>query len=160
MTTYRYSDPTIPLCSIQLSTAVNDVCHTPCHAVYNCLGLWARNATTGTRKLKKISETVEEKGHTYKGFNFFSYDDLEVLRVIMSGEFNVSGFQNKNLRSKINDKTSAQVSRLLKRLRVHGMIKKIGKTYKYYVTSFGKEAICLGLKLRELYIIPQLQMQT
>lgn len=115
---------------------------------------------TGTRKLKKISETVEEKGHTYKGFNFFSYDDLEVLRVIMSGEFNVSGFQNKNLRSKINDKTSAQVSRLLKRLRVHGMIKKIGKTYKYYVTSFGKEAICLGLKLRELYIIPQLQMQT
>ena len=46
MTTYRYSDPTIPLCSIQLSTAVNDVCHTPCHAVYNCLGLWARNATS------------------------------------------------------------------------------------------------------------------
>ena len=78
----------------------------------------------------------------------------------MSGEFNVSGFQNKNLRSKIKDKNSAQVSRLLKRLRVHGMIKKIGRTYKYYLTRFGREVICLGLKLRELYIIPQLQSQT
>jgi len=115
---------------------------------------------TGTRKLEKITGTAEEKGHTYKGFNFFSDDDLEVLRAVMSGEFNVSGFQNKNLRLKIEDKNSAQVSRLLKRLRVHGMIKKIGKTYKYYLTHFGKEVICLGLKIRELYIIPQLQFQT
>jgi len=115
---------------------------------------------TGARKLEKITETAEENGHTYKGFNFFSDDDLEVLRAVMSGEFNVSGFQNKNLRLKIKDKNSAQVSRLLKRLRMHGMIKKIGKTYKYYLTRFGKEVICLGLKVRELYIIPQLQFQT
>ena len=115
---------------------------------------------TGTEKLEKITETAEENGHTYKGFNFFSDDDLEVLRAVMSGEFNVSGFQNKNLRLKIKDKNSAQVSRLLKRLRVHGMIKKIGKTYKYYLTRFGKEVICLGLKIGELYIIPQLQFQT
>ena len=48
------------------------------------------------------------------------------------------------------------MSRTLKRLRTHGLIKKIGHTYKYYVTSFGKEVVTTALKLRELVIIPQL----
>jgi len=42
--------------------------------------------------------------------------------------------QNKNLRRYLAGKSSAQVSRLLKRLRLHGLIKKIGRTYKYYLT--------------------------
>ena len=50
------------------------------------------------------------------------------------------------------------MSRLLKRLRVHGLIKKVGRTYKYYVTAFGKAVITPGLKVRELVIIPQLAM--
>jgi DNA-binding IclR family transcriptional regulator len=54
------------------------------------------------------------------------------------------------------DKNSGQVSRLLKRLRVHGLIKKVGRTYKYYLTQFGKEVVASGLKLRELVVIPQL----
>jgi len=53
-------------------------------------------------------------------------------------------------------KTSAQVSRLLKRLRLHGLIRKAGRTYKYYLTQFGKQVITTGLKLRELVLIPQL----
>jgi len=48
------------------------------------------------------------------------------------------------------------VSRLLKRLRLHGLIKKVGHTYKYYLTRFGKEVLTTGLKLRELAVIPQL----
>ncbi len=68
----------------------------------------------------------------------------------------LSGLQNKSLRRFLPDKSSGQISRLLKRLRVHGLIKKVGHTYKYYVTSFGKDVIATGLKLRELVIIPQL----
>jgi hypothetical protein len=33
---------------------------------------------------------------------------------------------------------------------------KNGHTYKYYVTTFGKEVVATALKLRELVIIPQL----
>jgi hypothetical protein len=44
----------------------------------------------------------------------------------------------------------------MKRLRTHGLIKKIGKTYKYYLTALGKQVIALGLKLKNLYIIPAL----
>ena len=45
---------------------------------------------------------------------------------------------------------------MLKRLRVHGIIKKIGKSYKYYITSYGKEMLFMGMKLKEMHIIPQL----
>ena len=48
------------------------------------------------------------------------------------------------------------MSRLLKRLRLHGLIRKVGRTCKYYLTQFGKQVITTGLKLRELVVIPQL----
>ena len=64
------------------------------------------------------------------------------------------------LRRFLPAKNSGQISRLLKRLRVHGLIKKVGHTYKYYLTRFGKAVITTGLKLRELVIIPQLALGT
>jgi len=48
------------------------------------------------------------------------------------------------------------VTRLLKRLRVHGILKKVGKSYKYCLTDFGREIAAWALKLREIVIIPQL----
>jgi len=45
---------------------------------------------------------------------------------------------------------------MMKRLRLHGLIKKVGHTYKYYLTALGKQVIPLGLKLKELFIIPTL----
>ncbi len=51
-------------------------------------------------------------------------------------------------------KTSGQVSRTLKRLRNHGLIKKVGNAYKYYLTSLGRQAVATSLKLKELFISP------
>jgi hypothetical protein len=110
----------------------------------------------GFKKLEKVTTTVVENNRPYKGFNFFNSDDQKVLLSIASGEFTISGFQNKHLRQKINDKNTSQISRILKRLRTHGLIKKVAKTYKYYLTRFGSKVITKGLKLRELYIIPEL----
>jgi hypothetical protein len=45
---------------------------------------------------------------------------------------------------------------LLKRLRVHGLLKKVGRHYKYYLTDLGREIATVALKLRELYVIPTL----
>ena len=112
--------------------------------------------SAGTDKLNKISRALEENGRSYRGFNFFDEDDQELFESLLRGEFNISGFQSKNLRRRLKGKTSGQISRLLKRLRLHGLIKKIGKTYKYYLTSFGKQVMTLGLKLKELHIVPQL----
>jgi DNA-binding HxlR family transcriptional regulator len=81
---------------------------------------------------------------------------LIVYHSILRGEFIISGLRNKSLRRFLSGKSSGQISRLLKRLPVHGLIKKVGHTYKYYLTQFGTEVIATGLKLRELVNIPQL----
>ena len=113
----------------------------------------------GTSKLNKISQRVQQNDRVYRGFNFFDPDDEKLFRTLGSGEFNISGFQNKDLRRRLKDRNSGHISRTMKRLRVHGLIKKIGRTYKYYLTVLGKQVIALGLKLKELYIIPTLSAQ-
>jgi hypothetical protein len=45
---------------------------------------------------------------------------------------------------------------MLKRLRVHGIIRKIGNTYKYYLTHLGRTVTATALKLRELVVLPAL----
>jgi hypothetical protein len=110
----------------------------------------------GTDKLNRISRSVEENNRCYRGFNFFDPKDEQLFEALGSGEFNISGFQNKDLRRRIKGKNTGQVSRLMKRLRTHGLIKKIARTYKYFLTAFGKQVIALGLKLKNRFILPQL----
>jgi len=114
----------------------------------------------GRDKLDKLSQVVEYEGRRYPGFNVFDPNDETLLCSIVRGEFNISGLQNRTLRRHLPKRNSGQISRLLKRLRTHGLIKKIGRTYKYYVTAFGKQVVATALKLRELVIIPQLASTT
>ena len=83
----------------------------------------------------------------------FDGDDLDLFEVIVAGEFTISGFQNRHLRAMLPGKSSSQISRMLKCLRLHGLIKKIGKTYKYCLTKLGRRVITTALKLRRLYVI-------
>ena len=63
----------------------------------------------GLKSLSKISKSVTESNRPYKGFNLFNTDDLKLFEAVCSGEFNISGFQNKHLRQKLTDKSSAQI---------------------------------------------------
>ena len=76
------------------------------------------------------------------------------------GEFVIAGFSNKRLRDSLPEKTSGQLTRLLKRLRVHGLIKRVNKSYRYYLTDFGRQVALMALKLREMVIIPSLAFDT
>ena len=112
--------------------------------------------SSGIKALKKVSTSIKENGKTYKGFNFFNGDDQALLEIVVRGEFNISGMRNSDIRKSIPQKSPSQVSHLLKRLRTHGLIKKVGRTYKYYLTSFGRKVILSGLKLKNLVLIPEL----
>ena len=112
--------------------------------------------TAGTDKLNQISQPTQVNQRSYRGFNFFDPEDEELFQSLESGEFNISGFQNQDLRRRVKGKNTGQISRLMKPLRTHGLIKKMGKTYKYYLTALGKQVIALELKLKNLYIIPAL----
>lgn len=90
----------------------------------------------GIREVKKLARPARHEGRSYGGFNLFCGDDLALFQAIVRGKFTISGLRNRDLQTRLN-KTAGQVSRLLKRLRLHGLIKKIGRTYKYYLTRFG-----------------------
>jgi len=110
----------------------------------------------GLEKLHQLAETKTQNQHRHKGFNLFSEEDTCLFRTLLQGEFFISGFTNQQLRTYLSDKSASQVTRLLKRLRVHGVIKKVGKRYKYYLTDFGLQTATMALKLREMVVIPTL----
>lgn len=110
----------------------------------------------GLRKLDKVVEPVIDNNRNYKGFNFFSKEDEAILVAVADGKFTLKGITNKELRKLIPDKSSGQLSRILKRLRLHGLLKKVGKTYKYYLTVLGRQVIVAGLKFKNMSLIPDL----
>ena len=107
----------------------------------------------------RISSPVKENGRNYKGFNLFDKSDLQLLAIIARGEHCISGFQNKSIRRFLKDKNCGQVSRILKRLKLHGLIRKIKGTYKYYLTSMGKQAIVAAMRIKEYIIVPSLSVR-
>jgi hypothetical protein len=113
-------------------------------------------AEVGVAKLHQLAETQVENEHRYKGFNLFAEEDASLFRTLLHGEFFISGFTNKALQPLFPNKNSAQITRLLSRLRVHHLIKKVGQRYKYYLTDFGRQVVTMALKLREMVVIPAL----
>lgn len=111
--------------------------------------------SSGLHDLEKIAHPVRAGERSLPGFNLFDGEDLDLFRALMRGEFNISGVCNRNLRELL-DKSGHQVSRLLKKLRVHGLIKKVGHCYKYYLTALGRRVTATALRLREMVIIPAL----
>ena len=110
----------------------------------------------GEKNLSATTQPVEENGRSYRGFNFFSPADLKILEVIDRGEFNINGLQNKNVRSFFDNVSSPAMSRIFKRLRLHGLIEKIKGTYRYFLTPLGKSVVAAGLKVKNLVIVPAL----
>jgi hypothetical protein len=112
--------------------------------------------TVGIRNLEKLSEPTSDGQRTYRGFNLFQGEDLKLFEDIVRGEFNIRGFQNRSLRTVMAGKSGNQISRMFKRLRMHGLIKKVRNTYKYYLTHLGQRVVNTALKLRTMFIIPSL----
>jgi hypothetical protein len=110
----------------------------------------------GIDKLNRVTRTVHEEARSYRGFNFFDKEDEALFLALARGEFTISGVQNKALRARFPQYSSGQMSRTLRRLRTHGLIKKASHCYKYYLTVLGKQVVALALKLKNLVIIPEL----
>jgi len=113
--------------------------------------------SSALKDLEKIAAAVREGERSLRGFNLFAGDDLDVFQTLLRGEFNISGFQNKDLAQRLQ-KAGRQISGLLKRLRCHGLIKKIGHCYKYYLTALGRRVAATAVRLREMTIIPSLSV--
>jgi hypothetical protein len=114
------------------------------------------NKEAGRKRLDKVTRPKQENNRNYKGFNMFCQKDPDLLLAALRGEFNIAGFRNKDLRRKMPTLNTGKISRLIKRMKVFGLIKKAGKTYKYYLTKLGKQLIVTAQRLKETVLIPAL----
>lgn len=112
--------------------------------------------TSGIKNLKKVSKTLKSNSRSYKGLNFFGEEDQKIIQILSRGEFNIKGFQNNSIRKFLPGSSSGSISRMFKRLKIHGLIKKVRNTYRYYLTKLGKSVISAGLSITEMLLIPKL----
>jgi hypothetical protein len=112
--------------------------------------------SAGVSAVERVAEPVRKNDHTYRGFNLFAKSDIALFEAVARGEFLISGFRNAWLRKFLPTLTTAQVSLLIKRMRLHGLARKIAKTRKYYLTRLGRSTVLAALKLKELVVIPAL----
>jgi len=97
---------------------------------------------------RDICSGVVRNEQKYRAINPWREDDFKTIQFIARGEINLNGFRNCNLREwlyhdvDLSDRdllrrVSSKISRRLRLLRAHGLIKKIAHTNRYCLTSKG-----------------------
>ena len=107
--------------------------------------------------LKEIGTICTGKnvdGKHVTGFNVWSPEVVCIMETICDGKYFVNGFRNKDIAGAIfpdirnHKKLSSKTSRLLKKLRQHGLIKKVPKSRRYHVTSKGRRIMGALIEFR------------
>lgn len=113
--------------------------------------------------LRKLTSPVQDGaiGRTVRGINLFNSDDELLLQALLKGDNSLQGFTNRQLRfSYLKDWSAGKISRALKRFRRHGIIRKVGKSYRYHLTKLGRQIAAPLLKIKTRIIIPELSELT
>ena len=98
------------------------------------------------KEIERISKSIIKKERKYTGFNILNEDTLKLFTELSRGEYLMSGFNNKNIRAEIFEDANCErninkTTRLLAKLKAHGIIKKVFKKNKYYLTENGRKII-------------------
>ena len=98
------------------------------------------------KEIENISKRKEVDNKTYSGFNILSKDNLDLFFEIAKAEYLINGFNNKMIRKRLYEnsedkKIINKVTRLLAKLKAHGIIKKVARKNKYYLTTNGRKIL-------------------
>jgi len=125
--------------------------------------LAALASVEATPRLEEWAERLERptrwKGKRVRGLHPFSGADSTLFQLINRGEWTLNGFRNADLQrllfsqpaASVEEKRrrSAWVSRQLRLLRAHHLIRKVPHENRYHVTSFGRQAVTAVLAARQ-----------
>jgi hypothetical protein len=114
------------------------------------------NPDAGQKALAKMAAPAKTKGRSFRGFNLFLSPDYRLFLTLGCGQWTICGFRAADLRAHIDGLSSGRSSYILKRLRTHGLIKKVAHTYKYYLTTLGRRVLVTALVIREYFVKPTL----
>jgi len=101
--------------------------------------------------VKELCQATEWQGRRVRALQPFSPDDSQLLAAVNRGEFSINGFRNRDLRVLLygaqdvslaeSKRQAARITRQVRLLRGHGLIKKIQSTHRYILTSSGRITI-------------------
>ncbi len=108
--------------------------------------------------LDPISKRIVRDGQPYRPIHPIGPEDSRLLTVLMQGEFLIQGFRNIDLRTKLEPfaerdsntrkKSAARMTRKLRLLRAHALIKKVSGTHYYRLTNIGQLIASTALTFR------------
>jgi hypothetical protein len=96
----------------------------------------------------EVSRHTHYRGRRVRALRIGDSQDLDLLQAISRGEFATSGLRNRDLRPLLHPSSptpttvelrrlSAKVSRQLRMLRAHGILRKVPKSHRYRLTAKG-----------------------
>ena len=119
--------------------------------------------TAACQLICQSTKSIRKGTRSFRGFNPAAEQDVRLFSAVMRGEHTIRGFRNRDIRqvmfpTHINKTTerrqSATVSRMLKRLHVHGLIAKIPRSRRWKITSKGQLLMSMAIK-HHLRFYPQ-----
>lgn len=118
-----------------------------------------KDPTKSYRFLHRVCDHASFRGRKVKGFNPLAHDDARLFAVVLHGDHLIRGFRNGDIARKLlaeypkdpaaRRRQSARVSRLLQRMRAHGLIAKFPRSRRYRVTTQGSALMSAAVHLRE-----------
>jgi hypothetical protein len=99
---------------------------------------------------ERVTRRVTWQGRPVRGLNPLARQDGALLAAVSRGEFTINGFRNRDLRAILYRASSSpterrrqagKITRQLRMLRAHGLIKKVPKTHRYVLTDQGRTTI-------------------
>ena len=110
--------------------------------------------------VQPVCRSVIWNGRPVRALHPWSEEDRSLIQAISRGEFNLNGFRNRDLLSLLfsdslsspieKRRASARVTRKLRMLRAHGIIRKVPKTHRYVVTKKGREIVTAILEFQNV----------
>jgi hypothetical protein len=119
----------------------------------------ARLQGEGVAALDALCRPRTNRGRSYARFNPLNPTDLALFRAAMAGEHNINGFRNRDLTTRLYRRPPAdrdeahrrceRVSRLIVKLRGHGLVAKVPRSRLYRVTRYGQRVMTAAIALHD-----------
>jgi hypothetical protein len=109
--------------------------------------------------LDPVQRRVTHRGRPYRALRPLSQQEVALFAALQRGEHNIQGFRNADLRQilypsdnnkKRRRQAAGRVTRWLRLLRAHRLIKKVARTHYYRITNKGHQLMTAAKMLRQL----------
>ncbi|MHC4180125.1 MAG: hypothetical protein ACYSWU_21685 [Planctomycetota bacterium] len=110
-------------------------------------------------KLDELCRSKTVNGKRFAKFNPVARSDAELFQAVMAGDHSINGFRNRDLALRLNPdlldepqevrkRVCARISRVISKLRGHGLVSKVKDSRLYRVTKKGHRAMGAALRFR------------